>query len=678
MRRLVLALIVLLTLQVALFALDSLFPPDMQRARLSSPVALDRNGAWLRALPVEDGRWRIRADLDRIDPVFIRRLVTLEDERFWLHPGVDPIAIVRAAMTDIAAGEIVSGGSTLSMQTARRLEPRERTLGAKAIEAIRAIQLEMRLSKREMLALYLTLAPYGGNLEGVRAASLAWFGHEPSSLTDAEQALLIALPQSPEARRPDRRPKAARAARDLVVARLARRGLIDPPAAMEAQAEGVGGARTRFPGLAWQAAGELAAKAPMLEASVMTTLDAGLQSRLERLALAAASAQGPQTSAAVLVVETTTRAVRASVGSAGLDRAGGWIDMTRALRSPGSALKPFIYAMAFDAGVAAPDTRMRDAPVRFAGYQPENFDRTFHDVVTAREALTYSLNVPAVATLARIGPAAFETRLNAAGAHLVRPRAELADAGLALALGGAGMTLRDLTVLYAALADGGLAKPLAWTQGDAARTEAARGRRLVSADSAAQVLDILRESPAPPGRTPTALIRGGPKIAFKTGTSYGFRDALAAGVGGGYVVVVWTGRPDGGARQTGMTGREAALPLLFDVFDALAPQAQAPPPIAPRRAPGALEELEQAAAGPRLVFPPNGATVQVEAVGPAARGLALAARGEGLSWYVDGAPLAPQPHGGVIWRPDASGFYRVAVVDAEGRSAEARVRIRAD
>jgi penicillin-binding protein 1C len=678
MRRLVLALIVLLTLQVALFALDSLFPPDMQRARLSSPVALDRNGAWLRALPVEDGRWRIRADLDRIDPVFIRRLVALEDERFWLHPGVDPVAIVRAAMTDIAAGEIVSGGSTLSMQTARRLEPRERTLGAKAIEAIRAIQLEMRLSKREMLALYLTLAPYGGNLEGVRAASLAWFGHEPSSLTDAEQALLIALPQSPEARRPDRRPEAARAARDLVVARLARRGLIDPPAAMEAQAEGVGGARTRFPGLAWQAAGELAAKAPMLEASVLTTLDAGLQSRLERLALAAASAQGAQTSAAVLVVETKTRAVRASVGSAGLDRAGGWIDMTRALRSPGSALKPFIYAMAFDAGVAAPDTRMRDAPVLFAGYQPENFDRTFHDVVTAREALTYSLNVPAVATLARIGPAAFETRLNAAGAHLVRPRAELADAGLALALGGAGMTLRDLAVLYAALADGGLAKPLAWTQGEAARTEAARGRRLVSADSAAQVLDILRESPAPSGRTPTALIRGGPKIAFKTGTSYGFRDALAAGVGGGYVVVVWTGRPDGGARQTGMTGREAALPLLFDVFDALAPQAQAPPPIAPRRAPGALEELEQAAAGPRLVFPPNGATVQVEAVGPAARGLALAARGEGLSWYVDGAPLAPQPHGGVIWRPDASGFYRVAVVDAEGRSAEARVRIRAD
>jgi penicillin-binding protein 1C len=676
--RWVYGLIALLAVQVALFALDSVFPPDMERARLSSPVALDRNGAWLRALPVEDGRWRIRADLDRVDPIFIRRLIALEDERFWLHPGVDPIAIARALASDIAAGEVVSGGSTLSMQVARRLEPRDRTLAAKAVEAIRAVQLEMRLSKREMLALYLTLAPYGGNLEGVRSASLAWFGHEPSSLTDAEQALLIALPQSPEARRPDRRAGAAQAARDAVLARLARRGLLDPLVAIEAEAESVGSTRTRFPGLAWQAAGELAAKAPMLEASVLTTIDAGLQSRLERLALVAASSQGPQTSAAVLVVETKTRAVRASVGSAGLTRPGGWIDMTRAVRSPGSALKPFIYAMAFDAGVAAPDTQMRDAPVRFAGYQPENFDRTFHDVVTAREALTYSLNVPAVATLARIGPAAFETRLNAAGANLVRPRTQFADAGLALALGGAGMTLRDLAVLYSALADEGVAKPLTWTQKDAALTEAARGRRLVSADSAAQVLDILRESPAPPGRTPTALIRGGPKIAFKTGTSYGFRDALAAGVGGGYVVVVWTGRPDGGARQTGLTGREAALPLLFEVFDALAPQAQAPPPIAPRRAPRALEQLEQADVGPRLVFPPNGATVQVEAVGPTARGLALAARGEGLSWYVDGAPLTPEPHGTVIWRPDAPGFYRVAVVDAEGRSAEARVRVRTD
>ena len=672
----VFALLALLGVQLVLFALDTLLPPDMARALRSSPVALDRNGAWLRALPVEDGRWRVRADLDRVDPAFVRRLIALEDERFWLHPGVDPIAVARALVSDIAAGEVVSGGSTLSMQAARRLEPRPRTLVAKAIEAVRALQLEMRVSKREMLALYLTLAPYGGNLEGVRAASLAWFGHEPTSLTDAEQALLIALPQSPEARRPDRRPEAARAARDAVLARLERRGLISAAARAEARAEPVSGDRAAFPGIAWQAAGELARTAPSGDASVLTTLDAGLQTRLEPLAARVAAAQGADSSAAVLVVEVKTRAVRAAVASSGRDRAGGWLDMTRALRSPGSALKPFIYAMAFDAGVAAPDTRLRDAPTRFAGYQPENFDRTFHDVVTAREALTYSLNVPAVATLARIGPGAFESRLKAAQVTLVRPRAGLTDPGLALALGGAGISLRDLALLYAALADEGVAKPLAWTEAEAAGRAGEPGRRLVSAESAAQVLDILRESPPPPGRAPGALLHAGPRLAFKTGTSYGFRDAVAAGAGGGYVAVVWTGRPDGGARTGGLTGREAALPLLFDVFDVLAADTAAPPAIAPRQAPRALTDLEGADAGPRLIFPPDGASVQVDTLGPAARGLTLAARGEGLSWYVDGAPLRAEVGGSVVWRPEAVGFYRVTVVDAAGRSTEARVRVR--
>lgn len=679
MRRLVLGLIGLLALEVAAFAIDTALPPDMARAGLSSPVALDRNGAWLRALPVEDGRWRVRADLDRTDPQFLQRLVALEDERFWLHPGVDPVSIARAALSDAAAGRVVSGGSTISMQAARRLEPRTRTIGAKLIEAARALQLELRLSKREVLALYLTLAPYGGNLEGVRAASLAWFGHEPSSLTLGEQALLIALPQSPEARRPDRRPQAARIARDGVLARLERRHLISPLQAEEARAEPIPAGRQPFPAIAWQVAGQLARTAPVDEASVATTLDAALQARLEALAAATASSQGAETSVAVLVVEEKTRAVRAAVASAGRDRAGGWLDMTRALRSPGSALKPFIYAFAFEAGIAAPDTRMKDAPVRFAGYQPENFDRTFHDVVTAREALAFSLNVPAVETLQRVGPAAFETRLAAAGVKLVRPRAGAVDPGLALALGGAGISMRDLAVLYAALGDGGLAKPLAWTAEDADRRPKERGTRLTSPEAAQQVLDILRESPPPVGRTPTALISGGAKLAFKTGTSYGFRDAVAAGVGGGYVVVVWTGRPDGGARGGDLTGREAALPLLFDAFDAVQAAGSAPRPIAPRQAPRALTDLEQASQGPRLIFPPDGAQIAVEGVGPMSRGLALAARGEGLRWYADGAPLAAEPGTGrVIWRPPAAGFYRLSVIDAEGRQAEAKVRVRAD
>lgn len=675
-RALTLTLIALLALEVTAFGLDSALPPDLGKAERSSPVVLDREGAWLRALPVERGRWRIRADLDRTDPTFLKRLVAIEDARFWLHPGVDPISIARAGAGDVLRGRITSGGSTLTMQTARRLEPRPRTLLAKAFQAARAFQLEARFTKREILALYLTLAPYGGSVEGVRAASLAWFGHEPTSLTDGEQALLIALPQSPEARRPDRHPAAARKARAAVLRKLVRLRMITTEAAANADAEPLPKGRAAFPGLAWQVSGELARRTPPGQPTVVATLDARLQRRLEPLAAALAAKQGDASSAAILVVDVHTRAVRAAVASGGRDRPGGWVDMTRALRSPGSALKPFIYGMAFDQGLAAPDTTLRDAPTRFDGYAPENFDRTFHDQVTAREALANSLNVPAVATLAKVGPEAFEARLEAAGAHLVRPRSGLTDPGLALALGGEGITLRDVALLYAALADGGVAKPLAWTEADAARREHEGGVRLIGAPAAEQVLDILRESPPPPGRAPSALVSGGAKIAFKTGTSYGYRDAVAAGIGGGYGVVVWTGRPDGGARP-GLTGREAALPLLFDVFDVLNPAAEAPRAIAPKGAPGGLQVMtgEAINPGPHIIFPPDGASVEADGLGPTSRGLALAARGNGLHWYVEGQPLPTDASGQAIWRPAAPGFYRLEVTDAEGRRARAKVRI---
>jgi penicillin-binding protein 1C len=412
------------------------------------------------------------------------------------------------------------------------------------------------------------------------------------------------------------------------------------------------------------------------QASVVSTLDANLQARVEPLARAVARAQGPAATAAILVVELDGRAVRAAAGSGGLDRPGGWMDMTLAKRSPGSALKPFIYGLAFDDGLAAPDTELSDAPTRFADYQPENFDRIFHDKVTAREALTHSLNVPAVETLEKLGPAAFEQRLAAAGVDLVRPRARSRTPGLAVALGGVGISLRDLAVLYAALGDGGLAKPLAWTEAEAAQRRQARGRRLMRAEAAGQVIDILRETPPPAGATAAALVRGRPVMAFKTGTSYGFRDAVAAGIVGRYVVVVWTGRADGGARG-GLTGRDAALPMLFDVADLLDAPPAAPRPIAPKAAPPALAKLRPVSDGPRLIFPPDGATVQVDAFGPKSRGLVLAAGGEALNWYVAGRPLAPDPVSGrFVWRPATPGFYRLMVVDGEGRRAHAKVRVK--
>jgi penicillin-binding protein 1C len=676
-RRTTLGLIGLVAIETALLAADLALPPNLARAERASPVALDRTGGWLRALPVERGRWRIRADLSRTDPEFLRRLVAVEDARFYRHPGVDPMAVLRAVGAAAASGHVRSGASTLTMQTARLLEPRRRTLAAKLIETARALQLEARFSKRQILALYLTLAPYGGNLEGVRAAALAYFGHEPETLTDGEQALLIALPQSPEARRPDRRPAAARAARQVALDKLVRLGRLDPARAAEAAGEPIPG-RAPFPALAWQVGGELARAAPADQASVVTTLDGPLQRRLEALARATAQQQGPDGQAALLVVEIKGRAVRAAVASAGLDRPGGWIDMTRALRSPGSALKPFIYAFAFDDGVAAPDTVIQDSPRRFADYQPENFDRVFHGQVTAREALNYSLNMPAVATLDRIGPEAFQSRLEASGVRLVRPRAGAIDPGLSLALGGEGITLRDLALLYAALGDYGVAKPLAFTEAEAARRIDQPGVRLIRPDNARQILDILRESPSPDGRAPAALTQGGPRMAFKTGTSYGFRDAVAAGVVGGYAIVAWTGRADGGARG-GLTGREATLPLLFDAADALGAPTSAAHPIAPRNAPAGLTSLGGQGDGPRLIFPPDGASVEVDGLGPTARGLVLAAQGEGLSWYVDGAPIEPDPVSGkVVWRPAAAGFYRLVVIDQAGRKAAAQVRVKLD
>ena len=666
----------LLALELAVAGLDVAFPPPMARLAHASPVVLDHQGRWLRALPVEQGRWRFRADLDHVDPLFVRRLIALEDARFYVHPGVDPAAALRAAVGDLLAGRVRSGGSTLDMQLARRLHPRPRTMQAKLIESLRALQLDARLGKRQVLADYLTLTPYGGNLEGVRAASLAWFGHPPDHLDDAEQALLIALPQAPEARRPDRHPAAARAARARVLARLARAGLITPDALALAEAEPLP-SRQPLPALGWQAAGELARAAPPGAADVVSTLDAPLQARLEALARRVAEAQGPQSQAAVLVVEVRNRAVRAAVGSAGRDLPGGWMDLTRALRSPGSALKPFIYAMAFEDGQAAPDTRIDDAPAAYGGYRPHDFDQTFRGEVTARQALQASLNVPAVHMLAAVGPGVFEDRLRAAGVTVRRPASRLADPGLALALGGEGVQLRGLATLYAALADDGVAKPLAWTERDTGARLRQPGRRLVGAAAAAQVLDILRESPPPDGRASPLIGDDAPALAFKTGTSYGFRDALAAGVGGGYAVVVWTGRPDGGGRP-GLTGRQAALPLLFEVFDALHASSDGTTAAEGlHTAPVALQQMAGAEdPPPRLIFPPDGARLQLDRFGPAGPGFVLFARGRNVRWYVDATPISfDVATGQTIWRPPTPGFYKLEAIDPQGRRAVARVRI---
>ncbi|OYW79741.1 MAG: hypothetical protein B7Z26_07570 [Asticcacaulis sp. 32-58-5] len=416
--------------------------------------------------------------------------------------------------------------------------------------------------------------------------------------------------------------------------------------------------RAAFPALAWHAAGRLARQVRGLDATVITTIDAPLQARLEDLARHTSISQGLNSSAAIMVIDIKTRAVRASVGSGGLDRAGGWIDMMQRVRSPGSSLKPFIYGIGFEDGVIAPETRLMDAPTRFGDYQPENFDRVFHGDVSAKDALVNSLNVPAVAVLNRIGAEGFSSRLDGAGIHLIRPKAGLKEAGLALALGGAGIKLSDLASLYAALA------------------------RLMTADAAQKTLKILRETPAPAGRLPGALMKSGNRPAYKTGTSYGYRDALAVGVAGGHAILVWTGRPDGGARAD-MTGHDAAAPLLFDVVDQLQAPASLPNALTPDRPPEALKEMKATAAGPVILFPPEGATVFVEVSSRGTdeglklkRGLKLSARGKGLQWYVNGEAL-PKADGAPLWHPVQEGFYDVAVVDENDRARHVKVRVKA-
>ena len=536
----------------------SLGPLDLAASREGSTVVVDRNGRLLRPFTLPDGRWRLPATTHDVDPRYLAMLVAYEDGRFYDHRGVDPRALIRAGAQWLARGHVVSGGSTLTMQVARLIEPRpERTLAAKMRQIARALEIEREVGKEGVLDRYLTLAPFGGNLEGARAASLAWFGKEPLRLTIAEAALLVALPQSPEARRPDRSPVAARAARDRVLDRVAARGLISADDAAAAKREPVPEARLAFPALAAHAAEEAVAADPQAK-TIRLSIDARLQARLEALLKESVARLGAKLSAAMVVIDNGTGEIRARIGSPDHDDASrdGAIDMSRSPRSPGSALKPFIYALAFEQGLAHPETMLFDRPMRYGAYAPQNFTLGYEGTVTARKALQQSLNLPAIELLADVGPATFLARLHGAGADIALPKDT--PVGLAIGLGGLGITLTDLARLYAGFARGGEAPALTERLGAAPMIEP---RRVTDPVAAWYVDDILRGAPPPAN-----ALKG--RIAFKTGTSYGFRDALAIGFDRGTTIAVWVGRPDNGPTP-GLIGREAAAPILFDAFERL-------------------------------------------------------------------------------------------------------------
>ncbi|CAM3767766.1 penicillin-binding protein 1C [Roseateles saccharophilus] len=575
----------LAALLLAVLALDFAFPLPRPAADSPTLTVLAADGTPLRSWASEDGAQRQPTTPEAVSPRYLEALLHYEDRWFRWHPGVNPVALARAAWQWARHGRIVSGGSTLTMQVARLVDDKAagRSVPAKLRQIARALQLELHCSKREILTLYLNLAPMGGPLEGVETASRAYLGKGAAELSPAEAALLVALPQSPTRLRPDRAVQAAQAARDKVLTRMQTLHVWPAAEVADAKLERVFAPPLRARWLAPLAAERLrqqARREGKSEAVIQTTLDAGLQARLEQLLTDRLNTLPEANSMAALVVDNRTLEVRGYVGSAdfGDARRGSHVDMVRAQRSPGSTLKPFLYGMALDEGLIHSESLLIDAPQNFGGYAPGNFQADFSGPVSVSEALQRSLNVPAVDLLDRLGPERFAGRLRHAGLRLRMPAN--AAPNLSLILGGGSTSLEELVGAYTALARGGLAgRPRLTPEAPAQEV------RLMSEGAAFIVREILENG----GRPGSPFRESNQRVAWKTGTSFGFRDAWALGVTDRYTFGVWVGRPDG-TPNPGHFGANTSAPLLRDIAAALGP-AEARQQLAPRRQPGSVRAV---------------------------------------------------------------------------------------
>ncbi|MCL1962115.1 MAG: penicillin-binding protein 1C [Desulfovibrionaceae bacterium] len=583
---------------LALFALALAFVLALLRlwphAPLSEAVGSSRaiyaqGGELMRITLAGDGQYRLWAPLERISPRLIDAVLIYEDRRFYMHPGVNPAGLLRSAWRN-AGGARRQGGSTITMQLARRVYGIDsRSISGKLEQIGAALWLEARYGKRDILEAYLNTAPYGGNIEGVQAASLIYFRKDAADLTLPEALTLAVIPQNPVKRIAERgRNAELQAARQRLWAAWAER---DPAArqhAPDAQLTLAAQSRGSLPFLAPHLTDMLLAQERGAR-DIRTTIDLRMQATLERVMrqYLRAHADVGLNNASALLLDASTMQVRALIGSANWrdDAIAGQVNGTQAKRSPGSTLKPFIYALALDQGLLHPKTMLKDAPTAFGPYTPENFDHCFAGPLAAEQALIRSRNVPAVAVAAKLAKPGLYDFMRLAGVSRLQSESHY---GLALVLGGGEVTSEELAGLYATLANGGVSQPLRYTQ-PAPDEKPAQPLRLLSEEASFITLDMLRRTPRPDTALPAR-----PAIAWKTGTSWGFRDAWTAGVFGRHVLVVWVGNFDGSSNPA-LVGVDAAAPLFLRMIDALRAE-RLDPGEAPAPRPPDLRQVEVCAA----------------------------------------------------------------------------------
>ena len=566
---LALCLFFLIVLITAL-TLDRLYPFPVERLEPPPSVrVLDRNGRPLRYFLASDGMWRFPVTLDQVAPDLVAAIIDSEDRHYRIHPGVNPLAMARALWINLRSGRIVSGASTIPMQVARMADPSPRTVRAKFIETLRALQLSAHYSKDQILTWYLNLAPFGGNIVGVGAASWHYFDKDPSRLSLGEIALLSVLPRSPTRYNPLRHPDRAIQVRDRVLRRFLAQRTFDPRHISDALSRPLLAAKQDIPRAAPHFSQWVQGRADST-GLLPTSLDSSMQAMAERLVAARMDSlrRAAIANAAVVVLDLRTREILVHIGSADFwdDTAQGQVDNTLSRRSPGSTLKPLLYALAFDQGHLTPETMLLDVPTDFAGYRPENYGQNFQGLVSARLALAQSLNVPAVRLLARCGQPAFLDLLRRGGlTTLDQPPGHY---GLAVALGGCETRLLELTNLYATLGSGGVHRPVSATPHQTFPT--GQEERLFSPEAAQMVVSVLSAVRRPELADAWQFTVNAPAVAWKTGTSFGHRDAWAIGLSRDLAIGVWVGNPDG-SQCKDISGLRHAGPLLFDLFRALRP-----------------------------------------------------------------------------------------------------------